>query len=86
MRRTTISIDDPQLRALHRMAEERRTSIAAIIREAVEEKLATFRPRPRPRSLGIGASGHSDTARLAGDERPEPRPWRARSDHAMSRL
>lgn len=84
MRRTTISIDDPLLRELHRMAEERRTSVAAIIREAVEEKLATFRPRPR--SLGIGASGHADTARLAGDERPEPRPWRASSDHAMSRL
>jgi len=74
MRRTTISIDDPLLRDLRRMAEERRTSIAAIIREAVEEKLATFRPRPR--SLGIGASGHSDTARRAGEERPEPRPWR----------
>ncbi|GMV86300.1 MAG: hypothetical protein AMXMBFR80_21550 [Dehalococcoidia bacterium] len=74
MRRTTISIDEPLLRDLHRMAEERRTSIAAIIREAVEEKVATFRPRPR--SLGIGASGHSDTARLAGEERPEPRPWR----------
>jgi metal-responsive CopG/Arc/MetJ family transcriptional regulator len=74
MRRTTISIDDLLLRDLHRLAEERRTSIAAIIREAVEEKLATFRPRPR--SLGIGASGHSDTARRAGEERPEPRPWR----------
>ncbi len=74
MRRTTISIDDPLLRDLHRMAAERRTSIAAIIREAVEEKLATFRPRPR--SLGIGASGHCDTARRAGEERPEPPPWR----------
>jgi hypothetical protein len=56
------------------MAEERQTSVAAIIREAVEEKLATFRPRPR--SLGIGASGHADTARRAGEERPEPRPLR----------
>ena len=74
MRRTTISLDDPLLRDLHRMADERRTSIAAIVREAVEEKLANFRPRPR--SLGIGASGHPDTARRVGDERPEPRPWR----------
>lgn len=74
MRRTTISIGDPLLRDLHRMAEERQTSMAALIREAVEEKLATFRPRPR--SLGIGESGHSDTARRAGEQRPEPRPWR----------
>lgn len=50
------------------MAEERRTSIAAIVREAVEEKLASFRPWPR--SLGIGASGHVDTARRASEERP----------------
>ena len=71
MRRTTISMDDPLLRDLHRMAEERCTSVAAIVREAVEEKLATYRPRPR--SLGIGASGHPDTARRAGDESPEPR-------------
>jgi len=74
MRRTTISIDDPLLRDLHRMAAERQTSVAAIVREAVEEKLATFRPRPR--SLGIGASGQKDTARRAGEEHPEPRPWR----------
>lgn len=73
MRRTTISIDDPLLRGLHRMAAERGTSVAAIVREAVEEKLASFRPRPR--SLGVGASGHTDTARRAGEERPEPCPF-----------
>ena len=74
MTRTTISIDDPVLKDLHRMAAERGISVAALIREAVEEKLESFRPRPR--SLGIGASGHSDTARRSGDERPETRPWR----------
>jgi hypothetical protein len=49
-------------------------SVAALIREAVEEKLS--RHRPKPRSLAIGDSGQTDTARRAGDERPEPRAWR----------
>ena len=48
--------------------------MAAIVREAIDEKLAGARSRPA--SLGIGASGLTDTARRSGDERPEPRPWR----------
>ena len=48
--------------------------MAALVREAVEQKIESRRPKPR--SIGIGASGHSDTARRAGDERPEPRAWR----------
>jgi len=48
--------------------------MAALVREAVEEKIKGHRPRPR--SLGIGASGHRDTARRSGEERPEPRSWR----------
>ncbi|MCC6959030.1 MAG: ribbon-helix-helix protein, CopG family [Dehalococcoidia bacterium] len=55
MQRTTVTLGEPLLRDLHRMAEERRTSVSAIIREAVEEKLSTFRPKPK--SLGIAASG-----------------------------
>ncbi len=74
MRRTTISLEDPTLHELHRLAAERGTSIAALIREAIEQTLSNHRPRPR--SLGVGASNHRDTARRAGDERPEPRPWR----------
>lgn len=74
MRRTTISLDEPLLADLHRIAAERQTSIAALVREAVEEKVAGFRPRPQ--SLGIGASGTTDTARRSADERPKPRSWR----------
>ncbi len=74
MERTTISLPEDVLKRLRLLAAERRTSMAALIREAVEEKTASLRPRPR--SLGIGASGHRDTARRAGEERPEPRPWR----------
>ena len=58
---------------LRLMAAERRTSIAALVRESLEEKVESYRPRPR--SMGIGASGHRDTALRTGRERPEPRSW-----------
>lgn len=74
MQRTTISIPDELLQRLRMIAFERRSSIAALIREALEEKTRDYRPRPR--SLGAGSSGHTDTARLTGEERFEPRPWR----------
>jgi predicted transcriptional regulator len=74
MERTTISLPDDLLKRLRVMAAERRTSMAALIRQALEEKVAVSQPRPR--TLGIGASRYSDTARRTAQERPEPRPWR----------
>jgi hypothetical protein len=74
MRRTTIVAPDELLDRLRRLAAERGVSLAVVIREALEEKVKSYHPRPR--SLGVGASGHRDTARRAGEERPEPRPWR----------
>jgi metal-responsive CopG/Arc/MetJ family transcriptional regulator len=74
MERTTVSLPKELIRRLRRIAADENTSMAALIREAVERKLESHRPKPR--SLGIGASGHSDTARRTGDERPEPREWR----------
>ncbi len=74
MERTTISLPEELLQRLRLMAAERRTSMAALVREALEEKAKSYRPKPR--SLGMGDSGHTDTARRAGDERPEPRSWR----------
>ena len=74
MHRTTIVIPDDTLQQIRRVAAERGTSMAAVIREALEEKVRNHRPRPR--SLGIGASGHPDTATRTADERPAPRPWR----------
>lgn len=74
MKRTTFTIHDDTLRRLRRASAERDVSMATIIREAIEEKVE--RLAPRPRSLGIGASGTTDTGRLAGDKRPEPRAWR----------
>lgn len=72
--RTTLSIPGPLLQRLKVVAAERGTSMAELVREAIEEKLAGHRPRPR--SLGLGASGTSDTARTSADARPEPRSWR----------
>ena len=74
MARTTISLPDDLLRRARVVAAEEGTSMAALVRDAVEEKLAGYRPRPR--SIGVGDSGRSDTARRSGDERPEPRSWR----------
>lgn len=74
MARTTISLPDDLLRRARVVAAEEGTSMASLVREAVEERIGRYRPRPR--SLGIGESGHSDTARRAGEERPELPPWR----------
>ena len=74
MERTTISIPDELLNRLRVIAAERRTSIAALVREALEEKVKSYRPRPR--SLGIGDSGYTDTSIRTTTERPEPRSWR----------
>ena len=74
MIRTTLSLDDDTRRRLRRIAAERGISMAALIREAIDESVE--RHAPQPRSLGVAASGTRDTARRAGDERPEPRSWR----------
>lgn len=74
MSSTTIQLDEPQLEELSKLAAERGVSVAALVREAVAEKLA--RAHRKPRSLGIAASGRTDTARRTGEDRPEPQPWR----------
>ena len=74
MKRTTIVAPEELLERLHRVAAERKTSLAVVIREALEEKVKGHRPKPL--SAGIGASGRSDTARRTADERPIPRSWR----------
>ena len=74
MKRTTISVAIHLLQRLRAIASERRKSMAAIIRETLEEKSSSHRARAR--SIGIGDSGQIDTSRQAGDERPVPRSWR----------
>ncbi len=74
MIRTTISIPEELLQRLRLMAAERRVSIASLVREALEAKAKSYRPRPR--SLGIGASEQADAARRTAEERVKPRSWR----------
>ena len=74
MNRTTLMLPDEVRDRLRRLAADRGVSMATLVREAIDEKME--RMRPTPRSLGVGASGATDTARRTGDERPEPREWR----------
>jgi plasmid stability protein len=73
MVRTTVLVPEEVRKRLKRMAAERGVSVAAIIREALEEKSAS--ERPKPKNLGIGDSGRTDISRLAS-ERIQPRPRR----------
>ena len=74
MRRTTIVAPEDLLRRLRGIAAERGTSVATVIREALEEKAKSHRPRPR--SLGMGDSGRTDIARRTAGEPAIPEPWR----------
>jgi hypothetical protein len=51
VRRTTIVASEERLDRLQTAAPERGVCMAALIREAIEEKLE--RPRPKPRRPGI---------------------------------
>lgn len=66
MKRTSISLPGDMAKALDREARRRGTSVSAIAREALAERL---RLRPGgPRELpfvGLGRSGKRDTARRA---------------------
>lgn len=71
MKRFTISVHRGLLQRLRVIAAERRTSMADLVREALEKKVGSYTRRPR--NLGIGSSGHTDTARRTTEERPQPR-------------
>lgn len=76
MRRTTIMADPETLERLRDIAREEGRSLADVIREALEARVA--RPRPPLRFLGIGTSepGTGPTAREVGEVSPTPPPWR----------
>ena len=74
LKRTTIVFPEELLETLHRMADERGISFAALVREAAEEKARTYRPKAK--SFGLGASGKKGIARRAS-EYYRPDPWRS---------
>jgi predicted transcriptional regulator len=75
MTTTTITLDEPTQRKLEELAAVRGVTPEAIIREALEEKLAPVRRR-MPKSLGIATSGRSDISERMSTEMPDLPPWR----------
>ena len=63
-------------RTLHHRLAERAEEEGVSLNQLVVAVLAEGLGSPRPFSLGIGASGQSETARRSEEERPEPRSWR----------
>ena len=58
--KTTIYLDAVDYQQLQRMARERGTSAALLVREAIAEYTAS-RAKPRkPKSIGMGGSGRPD--------------------------
>jgi predicted transcriptional regulator len=74
MQRTTIMADEETVERLRRLARERKVSLATVVREALEEKARSFRPRPA--SIAAGQSAPSRTAAIRGSQRQPPRSWR----------
>jgi hypothetical protein len=62
------------LEKIRREATDRGVSLATVIREALEQKAASYHAKPR--SLAIADSGRSDLALRTGEEPPVPEPWR----------
>jgi hypothetical protein len=66
MKRTTISLPDDMAKALDREARRRGTSVSAIAREALADRLHLRAGEARELPfVGLGRSGARDTARRA---------------------
>jgi hypothetical protein len=74
MHRTTIMAEPATIERLRALARERGVSFAEVVREALAEKAASYRPKPS--SIGSGQSSPAATARRAGSRRQPPRSWR----------
>lgn len=81
MKRAAIDIPSELMEKLANLAAERGVDVDSLAREALEEKVGEHRPRPR--SLGMGASGFTDTARRAGEERPVPKAFGEDAIHTL---
>ena len=58
--KTTVYLDPLDYQQLQRLARERGTSAAFLVREAVAEYAAKHVKSRRPRSMGMGRSGRKD--------------------------
>lgn len=67
MRRTTVTASEESLQTLEAEARRREVSLAAVLREAVEDKAQALRTRRRP-SVGIARSTDGLAARDLASE------------------
>ncbi len=76
MKRTTIMTDERVMARLRSIAERENLSLAAVIRQGLDLRIA--RQGERLHFLGVGRSepGSGPTAREASEISPEPQPWR----------
>jgi hypothetical protein len=58
--KTTVYLDDVEYRRLKRLADQRGTSAAELIREAVSQLIRGPGEDHRPHSFGLGRSGSGD--------------------------
>jgi predicted transcriptional regulator len=63
MHKTTLYLDDALYARLQREAEERGTTQALVVREAIAAYVA--KRRKKPRSVGMGRSGKGDLSTRA---------------------
>jgi plasmid stability protein len=73
MKRLVISLPDDLHNRVRLWGQSHGISMAAYIRDVLEER--TRRERAKP-SFGAFASGYTDTAAMAGEMQYEPRSWR----------
>lgn len=67
MRRTTLAAEDDILATLQADADRRGISLAAVLREAVQEKAAALRAARRPRVGYARSTDWASAASLTGD-------------------
>ena len=68
MKRTTIFADEPLIRALHDIARAEQSSLASVIRRALEEFVGRRQGSGiLPSCVGIARSGRKDIAERAED-------------------
>ncbi|MFL5796715.1 MAG: CopG family transcriptional regulator [Actinomycetota bacterium] len=73
MKRTTIVAPEAVLERLRTLARDRGVSFSEIVREALDQKAAEYRPKPT--FLGIASSGRTDIASTEATEPAPPEPW-----------
>ena len=72
MKRIVVSLPDDLHNRVRMQGHSRGVSMAAYVRETLEER--TRRERPKP-TFGAFESGFTDTAEMAGEFQYEPRSW-----------